>query len=252
MTILKIQSLRKIFGGLIAVDNVSFSVRPGAIKALIGPNGSGKTTLFNLVSGVLQPSGGSIKFNGADITKKRPYDVCGLGLGRTFQTTQLFGDMSVMDNLMLARHSKTKSEVLSTAFKLPLLRREEKSGFKKSHDILHFLDLADIDPQVPAASLPFGVQRIIEVGRAMAVEPKLILMDEPAAGLNTAETKKLSEILYKIRDQGITILLIEHDMSLVMKVAEEIVVLNYGRIIGEGTPKEIQNNEKVIEAYLGA
>jgi len=252
MTILEIQSLRKIFGGLIAVDNVSFSVRPGAIKALIGPNGSGKTTLFNLVSGVLQPSGGSIKFNGADITKKRPYDVCGLGLGRTFQTTQLFGDMSVMDNLMLARHSKTKSEVLSTAFKLPLLRREEKSGFKKSHDILHFLDLADIDPQVPAASLPFGVQRIIEVGRAMAVEPKLILMDEPAAGLNTAETKKLSEILYKIRDQGITILLIEHDMSLVMKVAEEIVVLNYGRIIGEGTPKEIQNNEKVIEAYLGA
>ena len=235
-----------------AVDAVSFNVRAGSIKALIGPNGSGKTTTFNLISGVFKPTSGSIRFDGHEITNYKPYRVCGLGVGRTFQTTQLFGDMSIIDNLMLARHSKTRAELFATAFKSPLHRQEEKTGLTKCYEILEFLGLAKIDAAAPATSLPFGVQRTIEIGRAIASEPKIILMDEPAAGLNAAETNSLSQLLYKIRDRGITILLIEHDMNLVMKVAEDITVLNYGRVIAEGKPKEIQTNPEVVKAYLGA
>ncbi len=235
-----------------AVDAVSFNVRAGSIKALIGPNGSGKTTTFNLISGVFKPTSGSIVFDGHEITNHKPYRVCDLGVGRTFQTTQLFGDMSIMDNLMLARHSKTRAELFATAFTLPLHRREEKTSLAKCYEILEFLGLGKIDAAAPATSLPFGVQRTIEIGRAIASEPKIILMDEPAAGLNAAETKSLSQLLYKIRDRGITLLLIEHDMNLVMKVAEDITVLNYGKVIAEGKPKEIQSNPEVVKAYLGA
>jgi branched-chain amino acid transport system ATP-binding protein len=160
--------------------------------------------------------------------------------------------MSIIDNLMLARHSKTRAELVATAFKLPLHRQEEKVGLTKCYEILEFLGLGKIDAATPATSLPFGVQRTIEIGRAIASEPKLILMDEPAAGLNAAETNSLSQLLYKIRDRGITILLIEHDMNLVMKVAEDITVLNYGKVIAEGKPKEIQTNPEVVKAYLGA
>jgi len=252
MNILEIKSLRKAFGGLMAVDAVSFNVRAGGIKALIGPNGSGKTTTFNLISGVFKPTSGSIVFDGHEITNHKPYRVCDLGVGRTFQTTQLFGDMSIMDNLMLARHSKTRAELFATAFTLPLHRREEKTSLAKCYEILEFLGLGKIDAAAPATSLPFGVQRTIEIGRAIASEPKIILMDEPAAGLNAAETKSLSQLLYKIRDRGITLLLIEHDMNLVMKVAEDITVLNYGKVIAEGKPKEIQSNPEVVKAYLGA
>ena len=234
-----------------AVDAVSFNVRAGGIKALIGPNGSGKTTTFNLISGVFKPTSGSIVFDGHEITNQKPYRVCDLGVGRTFQTTQLFGDMSIMDNLMLARHSKTRAELFATAFTLPLHRREEKTGLTKCYEILEFLGLGKIDAAAPATSLPFGVQRTIEIGRAIASEPKIILMDEPAAGLNAAETNSLSQLLYKIRDRGITLLLIEHDMNLVMKVAEDITVLNYGKVIAEGKPKEIQSNTEVVKAYLG-
>jgi branched-chain amino acid transport system ATP-binding protein len=252
MNILEIKSLRKAFGGLMAVDAVSFNVRAGGIKALIGPNGSGKTTTFNLISGVFKPTSGSIVFDGHEITNHKPYRVCDLGVGRTFQTTQLFGDMSIMDNLMLARHSKTRAELFATAFTLPLHRREEKICLAKCYEILEFLGLGKIDAAAPATSLPFGVQRTIEIGRAIASEPKIILMDEPAAGLNAAETNSLSQLLYKIRDRGITLLLIEHDMNLVMKVAEDITVLNYGKVIAEGKPKEIQTNPEVVKAYLGA
>jgi len=252
MNILEIKSLRKAFGGLMAVDAVSFNVRAGGIKALIGPNGSGKTTTFNLISGVFKPTSGSIVFDGHEITNHKPYRVCDLGVGRTFQTTQLFGDMSIMDNLMLARHSKTRAELFATAFTLPLHRREEKTSLAKCYEILEFLGLGKIDAAAPATSLPFGVQRTIEIGRAIASEPKIILMDEPAAGLNAAETKSLSQLLYKIRGRGITLLLIEHDMNLVMKVAEDITVLNYGKVIAEGKPKEIQSNPEVVKAYLGA
>jgi branched-chain amino acid transport system ATP-binding protein len=252
MDILEIKSLRKAFGGLMAVDAVSFNVRSGGIKALIGPNGSGKTTTFNLISGVFKPTSGSIVFDGHEITNHKPYRVCDLGVGRTFQTTQLFGDMSIMDNLMLARHSKTRAELFATAFRLPLHRQEEKTGLAKCYEILEFLGLGKIDAAAPATSLPFGVQRTIEIGRAIASEPKIILMDEPAAGLNAAETNSLSQLLYKIRDRGITLLLIEHDMNLVMKVAEDITVLNYGKVIAEGKPKEIQSNPEVVKAYLGA
>ena len=252
MNVLEINRLRKTFGGLTAVDGVTFNVRAGSITALIGPNGSGKTTIFNLISGVLKPTSGAISFCGEGISGKKAYRICDLGVGRTFQTTQLFGDMTIIDNLMLGRHSKTRAELLATAFKLPIFRREEREGLAKIHEILEFLGLDKIDPRLPASSLSFGLQRMIEIGRAMACEPRIILMDEPAAGLNAAETNKLSQLLFKIRDLGITIFLIEHDMNLVMKVADEITVLNYGRVIAEGKPKEIQSNDEVIKAYLGA
>jgi branched-chain amino acid transport system ATP-binding protein len=252
MNVLEIHRLRKIFGGLAAVDRVTFNVPDGSIRALIGPNGSGKTTIFNLISGVLKPTSGTIVFGAKDITAARAYRICALGVGRTFQTPQLFGDMTIMDNFMLARHSKTRAELLATAFKLPIFRREENEGIAKCHEILEFLGLHKIDPRLPASSLPYGVQRMIEIGRAMASEPKVILMDEPAAGLNAAETNTLSRVLFKIRDLGMTIFLIEHDMNLVMKVADEITVLNYGKVIADGEPKEIQSNDEVIKAYLGA
>jgi branched-chain amino acid transport system ATP-binding protein len=252
MNVLEINRLRKTFGGLTAVDSVSFNVRAGTIKALIGPNGSGKTTIFNLISGVVKPTGGAIVFCGKDVTSHKAFRICELGIGRTFQTTQLFGDMTILDNLMLARHSKTGAEFLATAFKLPRFRREERDGIEKCCEILDFLGLGKVDLNLSASSLPYGVQRVIEIGRAMASDPKIILMDEPAAGLNPAETNMLSKLIFKIRDLGITVLLIEHDMNLVMKVASEITVLNYGRVIAEGRPKEIQTNQDVIKAYLGA
>jgi ABC-type branched-subunit amino acid transport system ATPase component len=251
MNILQIHKLRKTFGGLRAVDDVNIEVRSGSIRALIGPNGSGKTTIFNLISGVLNPTSGSIVFDGKEITRDKAYRICKLGVGRTFQTTQLFGDMTIIDNLMLARHSLTRAEFLATAFKLPLFRREEREGLAKCEAIADFLEISALDLKVPAASLPYGLQRIIEIARALASEPKVILVDEPAAGLNAAETKTLSRLLFKIRESGVTIFLIEHDMNLVMSIADEITVLNYGRVISEGKPREIQSNSEVIKAYLG-
>lgn len=251
MNILEIRKLRKTFGGLRAVDDVDIKVRSGSIRALIGPNGSGKTTIFNLVSGVLYPTDGSIVLDGRDITGKKASRICKFGIGRTFQSTQLFGDMSIIDNLMLARHSRTRAELFATALRLPLSRHEEREGISKCKEIMDVLEIGVLDLTVPAASLPYGLQRIIEIGRAMASEPKILMVDEPAAGLNAAETNMLSRLLRKIRDLGTTIFLIEHDMNLVMNIADEITVLNYGRVIADGKPKEIQTNADVIKAYLG-
>jgi branched-chain amino acid transport system ATP-binding protein len=251
VVLLTLNSLSKAFGGLLAVNRISFDVTAGSIKALIGPNGSGKTTTFNLISGILNPTAGSIAFDSQEITGKKPYQICALGIGRTFQTPQLIVNASVLENILLGRHSRTKGDFLATALRLPILRKEEQAGIARSMELLDFLGLGALNPNMVASELPYGTQRLIEIARAMAVEPKLILMDEPAAGLDMSETNELADILRRIAGLGITILLIEHDMNLVMKVAGEIAVLNYGQIIAQGTPKEIQNDEQVIKAYLG-
>jgi branched-chain amino acid transport system ATP-binding protein len=251
VALLTLNGLSKAFGGLLAVNKVSFDVTAGSIKALIGPNGSGKTTTFNLISGILNPTAGSIIFDGQEIKGKKPFEICALGIGRTFQTPQLIVNATVLENILLGRHCRTKAEFLASALRLPILGKEEQIGRARSMELLRFLGLGELNPHMVASELPYGTQRLIEIARAMAVEPKIILMDEPAAGLDISETNGLAGILRRIANLGITILLIEHDMNLVMKVAGQIAVLNYGHIIAQGTPKEIQNDEQVIKAYLG-
>jgi branched-chain amino acid transport system ATP-binding protein len=248
--ILKIKNLKKAFGGLMAIVDLSFEVESGQIKSIIGPNGAGKTTLFNLITGVHPVSGGQIVFQGKDITNQKPHYVAGIGISRTFQTIELFGNMNVLENVMVGCHSRFKSGMVSSGLRLPIMKREETEIYENS---LKLLERVGLSPraELPACSLPLGEQKTLEILRALATEPQLILLDEPAAGLNESETDVMSELIYSIRDQGITILLVEHDMRLVMKVSDEIVVVNYGQKIAEGTPEVVQNDSLVIEAYLG-
>jgi branched-chain amino acid transport system ATP-binding protein len=248
--LLNIKNLKKAFGGLMAIVDLSFEVTPGQIKSIIGPNGAGKTTLFNLITGVHPVTGGRIVFQGKDITHQKPHYVAGIGISRTFQTIELFGNMNVLENVMVGCHSRFKSGLLSSGFRLPRMKREEAEILENSLKLLDRVGLSS-KAQLPACSLPLGEQKTLEILRALATEPQLLLLDEPAAGLNESETDRMSELIYSIRDQGITILLVEHDMRLVMKVSNEIVVVNYGQKIAEGAPEVIQNDSLVIEAYLG-
>lgn len=250
MALLEVKELTKVFGGLVAVDNVSFTVSDGQIKALIGPNGAGKTTIFNLLTGIEPPAKGGITFKGKPVGGLKSHRICALGIGRTFQNTQLFGEMTVLENVMVGRHPRTKSGLLVSALKLPFTRVEEESILQKSQEILKFVGLADKASQ-QAKNLPHGDRHLLEIARALATEPELLLLDEPAAGLNSSETERLGETIYRIRDKGITILLVEHDMGLVMKISDEVLVLDYGKKIAEGPPLLIQEDEQVITAYLG-
>jgi branched-chain amino acid transport system ATP-binding protein len=248
--LLKIDAVSKGFGGLKAVTDLSFSVRAGQIKSVIGPNGAGKTTLFNLITGVLSVAEGRILFDERTITGLSAHAIASLGISRTFQTVELFGNMTVLENVMVGRHARTRSGLFSAGFRLPRMRKEES---RIREDSMKMLELGGLLPKAhqPSTSLPLGEQKILEVLRGLAAEPKLILLDEPAAGLNEAETRKMADMIYAIRDRGVTILLVEHDMSLVMKVSDEIVVINFGQKIAEGSPQIIQNDHQVIEAYLG-
>jgi len=250
VTILEVRDLNKRFGGLQAVGDVSFSVQQGSIKALIGPNGAGKTTLFNLLSGMLPPDSGTIRFINDDVQRLQPYQVAALGMSRTFQHIRLFPHMTALENIMIGRHMHSKAGFIAGMLSLPWTRKEEKTVRERSLDIMAFLGIADF-ADTEATSLAYGQQRILELGRALACEPKLLLLDEPAAGLNMRETAEMAKLISRIRDTGITVLLVEHDMSLVMNISDEIVVLSYGQKIADDKPLAIQKNPEVIKVYLG-
>ncbi|MFH2093120.1 MAG: ABC transporter ATP-binding protein [Pseudomonadota bacterium] len=250
MGLLKVSGLNKKFGGLHAVNDVSFSVKQGAIKAVIGPNGAGKTTLFNLITGALCPTSGKIEFAGKVLKNKKPYQIAALGMARTFQNIKLFPGMTVLENVMVGRHVQSSYGFLAAMFHLPWTWKQEKKIREKSLAFLEFLEIGEY-ADVEAGNLSFGRQRAVELARALALEPQLLLLDEPAAGLNIHETASVGRLITKIRDLGITVLLVEHDMSLVMNISDEITVLSFGQKIAEGVPGDIQKNPEVIKIYLG-
>lgn len=248
--ILEMEGVTKSFGGLTALADVSFSVIQGQIKSLIGPNGAGKTTLYNIVTGIESLTAGRIRFFGERIDGLKPHVITKKGIARTFQNVELFENMSVIENVMLGRHARTRAGVLGGALKLPAARREEQAILDRSVELLEFVGLKKRAHE-DSSGLPFGLQRYLEIARALATEPKLLLLDEPASGLDTAEAQTLCDLMLKIRDTGITVLLVEHNMEVAMEISDEIVVLNYGMKIAEGTSREIQGNYEVIAAYLG-
>lgn len=248
--LLQVTNVRKEFGGLMAVLDVSFDVKPGEIVALIGPNGAGKTTIFNMISGVLPPTEGILRFDGHLLNDLEPHVITGLGLARTFQKVQLFEDMTVLENVMVGRHVKSGYGLLDAALRFPRARREEKSIHRRAMRQLARVGMA-AQADKAASSLPFGQQRLLEIARALATEPTLALLDEPGSGLNRSEKEELDRLIRDIRDGGVTVVLIEHDMQFVMGIADRVIALEYGMKIAEGTPDEIQSDERVIAAYLG-
>jgi len=249
-SILALQNVSLAFGGLQAVEQVSFDVHKGAIKAVIGPNGAGKTTLFNLVTGFLAPQQGRIVYQGKEIQGLPAHRIARQGIARTFQLVQLFNHLTVLENVMVGRHRLSRSGLLAGALQFPWTRTEERLIRSKAMEALEFVGLSD-RAQQPAAILPLGLKRMLEIARALAAAPDLLLLDEPASGLDAVETERLKDLILNLRDQGITILLVEHDMGLTMEVADEIAVLNYGKLIANGPPRVIQKNPEVIAAYLG-
>lgn len=247
---LRLKNITQIFGGLTALEDVSFTVKEGSITGVIGPNGAGKTTLFNVVTGLYTQTQGEVFLGGENISFLNTEELAGRGLVRTFQNVELFRQMTVLENVMVGLHTRSKSGIFSCAFKLPGQIREEKNIRAKSMEWLEFTGIAGL-ADVTAGNLPFGKGRLLEISRALAAKPKMILMDEPAAGLNSRETAELALLIRKICQSGVTVVLVEHDMDLVMDVCESIVVLNLGKKLAEGTPREIQENPAVIAAYLG-
>jgi branched-chain amino acid transport system ATP-binding protein len=248
--LLHVDGVEKSFGGVRALQGLTFSVPAGAIKAVIGPNGAGKTTLFNLVTGIFLPTRGTISLNGETISGRRPQVIARLGVSRTFQNVLVFGRMTVLENVMVGRHMRSRASLLSAGLRLPWMRREEQEIQARAMERVDFVGLTD-RAQERAGNLPLGEQKLLEVARALATEPRLLLLDEPAGGLNTRETERLAELIRRIRGQGVTVVLVEHDMNLVMDISDDIVVISFGQKIAEGKPREIKRHPAVIEAYLG-
>ncbi len=248
--LLKTVGLSKHFGGVRALDVLDMDVIPGAIQSVIGPNGAGKTTLFNVISGVLAASDGDVLFKGQSILGRSPDRIASLGLTRTFQNLQLFSEMTVLENVMVGMHLRSTGGFFASAMKLPWVLREEKRIRTRAHELLEFVGLEDNDNNI-AGSLPFGRQRILELARSLATEPTLLMLDEPAAGLNSRETQDLADLIGRIRELDITVLLVEHDMDLVMEISDRVTVIDQGKKIAEGDPEEVRNDERVLKAYLG-
>lgn len=248
--ILEVRNLRKEFGGLVAVNDVTFQVEEGRIRAIIGPNGAGKTTIYNLISKFYAPTAGEILYKGKRIDNLAPHKMAEMAIGRTFQNLQIMDNMTVLENVMVGCHCKARHGIIGSAFRLPRFRREEKEILERAMEKLAFVDL-ESKASRPASGLSFGEQRTVEFARALACEPDLLMLDEPASGLSTREMERMAELIYRVRGQGVTVMLIEHDMGLVMDISDVVTVLNYGQKIAEGTPREVQNNEDVIAAYLG-
>jgi len=249
--LLVLSNVTKQFGGVVAVSDISFSVPPGAIYSVIGPNGAGKTTLFNLVSALLPPTGGRIELAGHNLHETRTHDLAGIGVGRTFQNLAVFKHLSVIDNLLVGMHSRLKSGVFSAGMFWGATRREEAAARREVEGIIDFLEMEHLR-DMPVGLLSYGQQKRVELGRALAVKPKLLLLDEMVSGMNSEETEDIARFILDIRDDlGVTVMMVEHDMGIVMGISDRVAVLNHGELIAEGTPAEISKNPAVIKAYLG-
>ncbi len=251
MSILRVESLTKVFGGLRAIDDLSFTIHPGAVHSVIGPNGAGKTTLFNLITGVYQPTSGRVLIDDSDVSGLATHQRAALGMSRTFQNLQICMNMTAIENVMLGRHLHLDGRFLPSLFRLPRIVRSDAEARERCAELMEYVGLGNyINGE--ASAMPYGALKRLEIARSLAAEPKLLLLDEPAAGLNTTETAELDEVIARLGDAGVTVVLVEHDMKLVMNISEHIVVLNYGKKLAEGTAEEIRRNPDVIAAYLGA
>ncbi|MFW6080433.1 MAG: ABC transporter ATP-binding protein [Desulfosalsimonas sp.] len=248
--ILELQRLKKVFGGVVALDELSFAVKRNTITSVIGPNGAGKTTVFNLITSYLRPTSGVMIYKGHLLKQKKPHRTAALGIGRTFQNVQIFADMTVLENVMVGRHLRSRAGITASALIPSFLRPEENKIKEDAARCLEFVGLSHT-AEMPAGTLPLGNQRMLEIARALAIEPDLLLLDEPASGLNSRETIAMGELIGRIKEKGITVMLVEHDMELVMDVSDNVAVMNFGKLLAEGTPRQIQQNMEVIDAYLG-
>ncbi|MBI4969112.1 MAG: ABC transporter ATP-binding protein [Rhodospirillales bacterium] len=250
MTLLVVDNLSKEFGGVHAVEGLSFAINPGTIHSIIGPNGAGKTTLFNLITGIYKPTVGRILFQDQDVTAKPPYELAMRGMSRTFQNLQVFFNMSALENVMVGRHLHLNRGILTSLLRLPAIAKGDAACRDKAAELMRFVGLERfLDAQ--ADSMPYGALKRLEIARALAAEPALLLLDEPAAGLNATESHEVDEVISKVAKQGVTVVLVEHNMKMVMGISDHILVLDYGKKLAEGTPEQVRNNPDVIAAYLG-